>query len=87
MTFGCNSCLDRWSGLNTCHCGACHETFTTVRVLDMHRRDGKCRSPEDIGLARAQRDYRCWTTPTDPNFVHPSESEPLSMGAEGGGTR
>lgn len=84
-THHCARCPNRWDGLNTAHCGSCHETFTTVRVFDMHRRDGACRSPGSLGLVRAQRDYRCWTTPTDPDYVHPSKSQPLSRPAGGGG--
>jgi hypothetical protein len=79
----CVKCSNRWGGLNTAHCGACHETFTTARIFDMHRRDGRCRSPESFGLVPAQRDYRCWTTPIDPNFVHPSKSQPLSRSPRG----
>lgn len=27
-----NCCSATWQGLNTCHCSACYETFTTVRA-------------------------------------------------------
>lgn len=43
-------CGSSWGGLRTAHCGACHETFTTVGNFDKHRRNGKCAAPTKVGL-------------------------------------
>lgn len=66
MSHGCNGCSNRWGGLNTAHCAACHETFTTVTAFDKHRSGSHakgtrhCLPPEEAGLVLASRDYRCW---------------------------
>lgn len=73
---GCARCESRWDGLNTAHCGACHETFTTPGVFDKHRRNGKCLPPPDAGLVLASRGYSCWTTPGRPGMLWRSSSEP-----------
>lgn len=83
--FGCARCLSRWDGYNTAHCESCHATFTTVRVFDSHRRDGKFLPPRDVGLVLARRDYRCWTTPMRPGFAHPSKFGRLLLPAKGNG--
>lgn len=33
----CAGCGTRWGGLNTAHCAACHQTFTSVAAFDTHR--------------------------------------------------
>ena len=42
-------CEHRWTGLNTSHCAACHETFTSLTPFDAHQRlqDGRvaCLNP------------------------------------------
>ena len=32
----CARCDNWWTGLQSCHCGACHRTFTGVYAFDMH---------------------------------------------------
>lgn len=59
-TFGCARCTHRWTGYNTAHCGACHETFTGISAFDAHRRDGQCAHPTTVGLTLTQRSYLCW---------------------------
>jgi len=62
----CARCENRWGGLNTAHCGACHETFTTVRAFDMHCAGSHsagtrhCVSPAAVGLVKSDREYPCW---------------------------
>ena len=33
----CARCDNWWTGLQSCHCGACHRTFTGVYAFDIHR--------------------------------------------------
>ena len=44
--FSCGGCDHRWSGLQLCHCAACHETFTTINAFDRHRDTDRCRRPK-----------------------------------------
>lgn len=44
-------CGRRWSGLSTCHCSVCHVTFGGYTNFDRHRNNGKCLTPESIGLS------------------------------------
>ena len=59
-------CGKGWNGLKTCHCAACHRTFSTVIAFDKHRRGTyepdtrHCVNPTDAGLVRVARDYECW---------------------------
>lgn len=56
-------CNARWAGSNTCHCGACHLTFSSVGTFDKHRVGGKCNSPSDVGLVLIPgRAYEVWGT-------------------------
>lgn len=60
-------CKKRWSGGQTPHCGSCHNTFSGVATFDRHRRDGKCRTPEESGLTLVpRRAYECWGTTEEP---------------------
>lgn len=68
-TTGCGRCPQRWGGLRTAHCGACHATFTGLSAFDKHR-DGDhakgnrhCLPPESVGLVDAGRQYPCWGWP------------------------
>lgn len=58
----CNGCTARWDGYNTCHCAACHRTFTTIKNFDLHRR-GQCLPPAAVGLVRSDRTYECFGRP------------------------
>lgn len=66
LPHSCGRCTNRWSGLNTCHCGGangCHRTFTGVGHFDRHRRDGRCVDPATIGLHLVDgRAYEAWGT-------------------------
>lgn len=48
----CKGCEASWTGLKMCHCGACHRTFSTVRLFDKHRSPvgdhGSCKDPSTI---------------------------------------
>lgn len=48
--FGCRGCDITWGGFRTCHCSACHETFSGVTNFDKHQRNGECRKPQKCGL-------------------------------------
>lgn len=54
MTYGCSGCDTRWTGLATCHCANCHNTFGSITSFDAHRRGygdrGSCKSPAHMGL-------------------------------------
>ena len=70
-THGCTRCTNRWGGLNTAHCAACHETFTGLTAFDAHRTGSHakstrhCANPTDVGLVNAGRAYPCWGFPSD----------------------
>ena len=55
-------CGKRWAGGNTAHCpGECHLSFSTARAFDMHRKDGHCRPPAEVGLVERDRvGYSVW---------------------------
>ena len=63
------SCGASWGGLKTCHCPACHETFTGPTAFDKHRAGShidatrRCTDPKTVGLVDAGREYRCWALP------------------------
>ncbi|WP_442410520.1 FDXHR family putative zinc-binding protein [Mycobacterium sp.] len=44
----CVRCDTRWTGLNTCHCGKCHRTFTGISAFDEHRRNSVCLDPATL---------------------------------------
>ena len=63
LPFGCR-CGERWSGSRTCHCGACHVTYSGVSHFDRHRKGGLCFDPRDIGCTLLpNRSYPCWGEP------------------------
>lgn len=55
----CNGCDNRWTGLRTCHCSACHRTFTGLSAFDLHRRYDHCADPTNCGLVIVHK--RHWT--------------------------
>lgn len=64
------ACGKKWTGLNTSHCGRCHETFTGISAFSAHRvgdgnGDWHCSDPKDVGLVDAGRKYPCWREPVD----------------------
>ncbi len=64
--FMCPRCQAAWNGLKTCHCAACHRTFTAITAFDKHRRGTyepdtrHCVDPQTVGLVLTNRDYPCW---------------------------
>jgi hypothetical protein len=48
--FPCSVCGKAWTGHSRCHCGACHQNFSSVSAFDKHRRDFHCRPPGECGL-------------------------------------
>ena len=42
-SFPCLTCGKTWSGHRRCHCGTCHQNFSSVSAFDVHRRNFKCR--------------------------------------------
>lgn len=69
LPHACGSCTTRWNGSNTAHCGGtrgCHQTFTSPRGFDRHRRDGACVNPAEAGLVAIDRvGYTAWGYPAD----------------------
>lgn len=53
----CGGCPKTWTGLTIAHCGACHETFSSITHFDAHRSQygqrGRCLDPK--GLTRTRR--------------------------------
>ena len=66
---GCGRCDNWWTGLTSCHCGACHRTFTGLRAFDMHRAGSHakgtrhCVDPATVGLVPAGRAWPGWSLP------------------------
>ncbi|NMO00854.1 hypothetical protein HH308_06455 [Gordonia sp. TBRC 11910] len=59
----CPRCPAWWTGRAACHCSGCHETFTSVSGFDAHRRGSACKTPQETGLVRADRDWPGWQHP------------------------
>ncbi|WP_458523948.1 FDXHR family putative zinc-binding protein [Mycobacteroides abscessus] len=57
----CNGCDSTWTGLTTCHCSGCHQTFGGISAFDQHRRASKCLSPESAGLSKSTKGH--WSLP------------------------
>lgn len=68
----CPRCAAKWTGQNTCHCAACHITFSGYTAFDVHRSgshargERHCLTMEKAGLVDAGRGYECWTIPGKP---------------------
>ena len=83
-TTSCPRCNNRWTGLKTAHCTACHETFTTITAFDKHRTGDHandtrhCIDPSTAGLINARRPYPCWGWPgtTNPHNADLSHETP-----------
>ncbi len=56
----CNGCESTWTGLITCHCSGCHQTFGGITGFDQHHK-GKCLSPESVGLTKSTKGH--WSLP------------------------
>lgn len=52
-----HSCGARWGGAGRSHCGGCHRTFSSDSAWQRHRRDLRCRAPEDSGLIARENRY------------------------------
>ena len=66
----CGGCDVKWTGDRTCHCGACHLTFTCLSAFDAHRKDFGCLHPGAVGLVTHERGgkefkYQAWGRPGD----------------------
>ncbi|MGY4896674.1 FDXHR family putative zinc-binding protein [Micromonospora aurantiaca (nom. illeg.)] len=46
----CGGCENLWTGVARAHCCACHETFDSVGLFDMHRSRGKCKKPQSLRM-------------------------------------
>ena len=68
---GCAGCAQRWGGIKTSHCSACHTTFSGITAFDKHRTGShandtrRCLTPEEAGLVRLSRRYECWGRESD----------------------
>lgn len=49
ITYSCGGCDNRWRGIRTCHCAACHRSFGSIHLFDQHRRGGQCADPAKWG--------------------------------------
>ena len=71
MEFTCGRCGARWRGVNACHCGGCHRTFSGPTLFDLHRSargtadHGTCLDPATLtkGGALELRDDGIWHAP------------------------
>ena len=57
----CARCDNWWTGLQSCHCGACHRTFTGVYAFDMHRAGTVWTAT--VGLVPADKPWPGWSRP------------------------
>jgi hypothetical protein len=52
MSITCNGCDQVWTALGACHCGACHRTFSGIKLFDRHRTHhgerGSCVDPTTV---------------------------------------
>ncbi|WP_431839714.1 hypothetical protein [Gordonia hongkongensis] len=77
------SCRAEWSGLNECHCGACHLTFSGVTAFDRHRRGRVCNDPSVFGLVLDSDVWRYpgtdprWSQSLPPRQIHGQLNDPL----------
>ena len=55
MKATCSGCPASWTGLNIAHCGASHETFSTVRHFDSHRLLGHCADPAGLKYGKGSQ--------------------------------
>lgn len=79
----CAGCSTKWGGFKTCHCTACHETFSTISNFDRHRKTGKCQPPKDCGLVR--RENGAWCMPSDGHSFRDAKATSHDHGSEGVG--
>jgi hypothetical protein len=63
LRISCSGCDTTWAGSDRAHCGACHETWDSVELYDMHRPHGVCLPPRSLGLKPTKN--RIWQQPTD----------------------
>jgi hypothetical protein len=66
--FTCSGCDNWWTGLNSGHCSACHESFTSVSGFDKHRTGSHsagryCLDPASVGLVVANKGWPGWSQP------------------------
>jgi hypothetical protein len=81
MSASCGGCEQRWTGVNVCHCAACHRTFTGVSGFDTHRRGGACT------MLKLFQDARGYWTPTEAAKVPSFPSRPPRSGGSEAGVR
>jgi len=50
MSIATHGCGARWhqAGNRTSHCAACHLTFSSTSVFDLHQRGGTCADPASL---------------------------------------
>lgn len=48
MKHTCGGCDKTWTGTNMAHCGACHHTFSSVALFDLHRQGMRCTEPATL---------------------------------------
>ncbi len=46
----CGGCAADWAGADRAHCGACHVTFDSLVLYDLHRDGRHCLRPQVLGL-------------------------------------
>lgn len=51
----CGGCDTTWTGLATCHCSDCHETFAAIGGFDAHRVGDACVDPASIAWRKGSR--------------------------------
>lgn len=49
----CRTCKTTWGGILAAHCGACHETFTSLAAFDLHRLSDRCATIRENGGGNA----------------------------------
>jgi hypothetical protein len=64
LRISCSRCGATWAGVDRAHCDACHETWDSVELYDMHRPDGACLPPHSLGLGLEPTKNRIWYRPS-----------------------
>ena len=73
MIISHGKCGKSWTGAGRAHCGACHETFSSLGAFDAHQRGPHvpagqlCADPEDLGLVQIEKPWGfMWGYEADP---------------------
>lgn len=75
-------CGKWWTGAQRAHCGACHETFSSLGAFDRHQTwprgssGSGCRRPGEVGLTSSARPFgELWSYPSSDRAFNRGEEK------------